>query len=162
MLRPALEWPDGRFCVAGSLYPDHLVWPENVERIDHLPPTRHRAFYNSQHWTLNVTRADMVRAGYSPSVRLFEAAACGTPIISDAWPGLDEIFEPGTEILVAHSSDEALAYLRSTPEAERKSIGRAARARVLAEHTAERRAKQLESYAFEVAGVTPVSTKAVG
>lgn len=162
MLQPAVEWPEGRFCVAGSLYPDHLVWPENVERIDHLAPSRHRAFYNSQRWTLNVTRADMVRAGYSPSVRLFEAAACGTPIISDAWPGLDEIFEPGTEILVAHSSDEALDYLRSTTEADRKSIGLRARARILAEHTAERRAEQLESYAFELAGVSPASTKAVG
>ena len=104
MLQPALDWRDGRFCVAGSLYPDHLVWPANVERIDHLPPSTHRSFYNSQFWTLNVTRADMVRAGYSPSVRLFEAAACGTPIISDAWPGLAEIFEPGAEILIARSS----------------------------------------------------------
>ena len=162
MLQPALDWTDGRFCVAGSLYPDDLVWPANVERIDHLPPSTHRSFYNSQLWTLNVTRADMVRAGYSPSVRLFEAAACGTPIISDAWPGLAEIFEPDAEILIAHSSAEALDYLRSTTEAERKSIGRRARARVLAEHTAERRAEQLESYAFEVAGITPASTKAVG
>ena len=162
MLQPALDWRDGRFCVAGSLYPDHLVWPANVERIDHLPPSTHRSFYNSQLWTLNVTRADMVRAGYSPSVRLFEAAACGTPIISDAWPGLAEIFEPGAEILIARSSEETLDYLRSITEAERKSIGRRARARVLAEHTAERRAEQLESYAFEVAGITPASTKAVG
>ena len=104
----------------------------------------------------------MVRAGYSPSVRLFEAAACGTPIISDPWPGLGGIFEPDAEILIAHSSAEALDYLRSTTEAERKSIGQRARARVLAEHTAERRAEQLESYAFEVAGITPASTKAVG
>ena len=162
MLEPAREWPEGRFCVAGSLYPKDLVWPANVERIEHLPPSEHRAFYNSQRWTLNVTRADMVRAGYSPSVRLFEAAACGTPIISDSWPGLEEIFRPGSEILVAHSRAEALDFVRLGREQDRISISAAARQRVLAEHTSEKRAEQLESYALEVAGGTPAATKAVG
>jgi spore maturation protein CgeB len=136
------------------------LWPANVERIHHLPPREHRAFYNAQRWTLNVTRADMVRAGYSPSVRLFEAAACGTPILSDSWPGLGEIFDIGSEICVAHSSDEALDVLRNTSEAERMAIGERARKRVRAEHTAEKRAEQLESYALELAGGTPARTKA--
>jgi spore maturation protein CgeB len=160
MLRPAREWTSAQFCVAGSLYPEGLVWPENVERIHHLPPREHRAFYNAQRWTLNVTRADMVRAGYSPSVRLFEAAACGTPIISDSWPGLGEIFDIGSEICVAHSSEEALDILRNTSEAARHAIGERARTRVLAEHTSEKRAEQLESYALELAGGTPARTKA--
>lgn len=155
MLAPAARWREGRFCVAGSLYPDGLVWPPNVERIHHLPPAKHRVFYNSQAWTLNVTRADMVRAGYSPSVRLFEAAACGTPILSDSWPGLGEVFEIGSEILVAQNSREALQYIRDTPDAERTAIGQKARTRVLAEHTSERRAEQLESYALELTGLTP-------
>ena len=162
MLEAARQWRDGRFCVAGSLYPENLVWPANVERLEHLPPARHRAFYNSQAWTLNVTRADMVRAGYSPSVRLFEAAACGTPIISDPWPGLGEIFQIGSELLVARSTEESLDYLRSIPEKDRRSLGEKARARVLAEHTSECRAEQLESYALEVVGSTPAATKAAG
>jgi spore maturation protein CgeB len=162
MLGAARQWSEGRFCVAGSLYPENLVWPANVERIQHLPPAGHRAFYNSQAWTLNVTRAQMVRAGYSPSVRLFEAAACGTPILSDAWPGLGEIFGIGSEILVAHSTRESVDYVRSIPENERRAIGERARTRVLAEHTSECRAEQLESYALEAIGSSPAATKAVG
>lgn len=162
MLGAARQWRKGRFCIAGSLYPENLVWPANVERIQHLPPVSHRAFYNSQAWTLNVTRAQMVRAGYSPSVRLFEAAACGTPILSDAWPGLGEIFRIGSEILVAHSTRESLDYVRSIPDNERRAIGERARTRVLAEHTSECRAEQLESYALEAIGSAPAVTKAVG
>jgi spore maturation protein CgeB len=152
MLEPARRWPDGQFCVAGSMYPQEVEWPANVERFDHLPPSRHREFYNAQRFTLNVTRADMVRAGFSPSVRLFEAAACGTPIISDAWDGLSEIFTVGSEILVARSPAETLVYLREIDDDERIAIGELARARVLAEHTAERRAEQLERYVLELAG----------
>ena len=160
MLAPSREWKSAQFCVAGSLYPEGLVWPANVERIPHLPPREHRAFYNAQRWTLNVTRADMVRAGYSPSVRLFEAAACGTPILSDSWPGLGEMFEVGSEICVAHSSEEALDILRNTSESDRITLGDRARKRVLAAHTSEKRAEQLESYAMEIAGGTPARTKA--
>lgn len=150
LIEPARQWPAGRFVVAGPLYPAELHWLPNVERIEHLSPNEHRCFYNSQRLTLNVTRADMRRAGYSPSVRLFEAAACGTPIASDYWPGLESIFEIGSEILVAQSSSDILRLLREMPAAELRAIGNKARARVLAEHTAERRACQLESYAMEL------------
>ena len=150
MLHPALTYSDGRFCVAGSLYPEGILWPENVERIHHLPPAQHRAFYNAQRFTLNVTREDMVKAGYSPSVRLFEAAACGTPIISDAWDGLSEIFDIGSEILVARSERESLEFMMDIREEDRLAIGSRARVRVLASHTALRRAEQLEGYAAEL------------
>jgi spore maturation protein CgeB len=100
LIAPARRLPEARFVAAGSLFPESVEWPANVERIDHLPPDRHRAFYNSQRFTLNLTRRDMIRAGHSPSVRLFEAAACGVPIVTDCWPGLEEIFEPGGEVLV--------------------------------------------------------------
>ncbi len=149
MLEPARRWKSGRFMVAGPLYPQSIAWPKNVQRVDHLPPAKHRAFYNSQEFTLNVTRADMVRTGYSPSVRLFEAAACGVPIISDYQDGLETLFRPGAEILVARNGDESLAFLKNTPEEERRVIGRAARKRVLAAHTAAHRAAQLESYVHE-------------
>lgn len=151
LLEPARRWRAGRFVVAGPLYPAALRWPGNVARIEHLPPALHRAFYNSQRLTLNITRADMRRAGYSPSVRLFEAAACGTPIVSDPWEGLGTFFEIGREILVAESLAEVLGYLREMPPAELAAVGLRARRRVLASHTAARRAEELETYAKEAA-----------
>jgi len=160
MLDPARQNSALRFAVAGSLYPEALVWPQNVDRISHLPPVQHREFYNSQRFTLNITRADMVRAGYSPSVRLFEAAACGTPIISDVWDGLGELFTIGSEILVARSSAESLSYLNDITEKERIAMGKRARARVLAEHTASRRAEQLENYLTDVAGRAAFGSRA--
>lgn len=150
MLKPARRNAKRRFIVAGPLYPDSIVWPQNVERRDHLPPAEHRGFYNSQRFTLNVTRADMVRAGYSPSVRLFEAAACGTPVISDYWRGLETILRPGREILVARSTEESLRYLESVPDAERSAIGERARKKILARHTAAHRAEELEGYVYQV------------
>jgi spore maturation protein CgeB len=149
ILGPARQWPEGRFVVAGPLYPESIVWPPNLSRVEHLPPGAHRKFYNSQRFTLNITRAGMIRAGYSPSVRLFEAAACGTPIISDYWPGLDEIFEPGREILAASSTADALRLVRETPESERRKIAQCARRRILDEHTCFQRAAQLEQYLLE-------------
>jgi spore maturation protein CgeB len=150
LIEPARAWTRGRFVVAGPQYPTEVEWPSNVERFDHLPPGEHRAFYSGQRFTLNVTRAEMVKTGWSPSVRLFEAAACATPIISDWWPGLEAFFSPGRDILVARSAREVLAVLRDTPDAERREIARRARARVLADHTAARRAETLERWVREL------------
>jgi len=146
LITPASHRPDLRFAVAGPQYPDSIRWPENVERIAHLPPSEHRAFYNAQRFTLNVTRADMIAAGYSPSVRLFEAAACGIPIVSDWWDGLDTFFRPGEEILIGRSAEDVTGYLTTLSDEERVRIGARARARVLAEHTAAHRAATLEGY----------------
>jgi spore maturation protein CgeB len=155
LLEPALAWRDGRFVVAGPQYPRTTRWPRNVHRIQHLPPARHRRFYNAQRFTLNLTRADMVAAGFSPSVRLFEAAACGTPIVSDYWDGIETLFEPGEAILIARSSAEALEWVRDLPETERVAIGQRARSRVLSEHTAAHRAAELETYATQVLSRQP-------
>lgn len=143
LLEPARRAPHRRFVVAGPLYPPEIEWPANVERIEHLPPADHAAFYSSLGWTLNVTRADMVAAGYSPSVRLFEAAACASPIISDNWAGLDGLFKPRREIVIVTRSEDVLAAL-ALPEPRRAAIGEAGRRRALAEHTAEHRAHDLE------------------
>jgi spore maturation protein CgeB len=148
LCQPARRWPKARFAVAGPLYPADLTWPRNVERIEHVGPDRHAAFYGRQHFTLNVTRADMVRWGYSPSVRLFEAAACGVPIISDDWPGLATIFAPDQEILVARSGRDVLRFLQMD-EGVRRQLALNARQRVLASHTAAHRAALLESYVEE-------------
>lgn len=149
MLEPARSWADGRFIVAGAQYPSDLAWPANVEHTTHLAPADHRRFYNAQRFTLNVTRRAMVDAGWSPSVRLFEAAACGTPIVSDRWPGLERFLMPGREVLVVDSAESALACVKSLPEIRRRAIGDAARRRVLAEHTATHRAEALERYTRE-------------
>lgn len=146
LLEPARRNQQLRFAVAGPQYPESIVWPSNVGRIEHLPPSEHRRFYNSQAFTLNVTRADMTAAGYSPSVRLFEAAACGTPIISDSWAGLGTFFQIGEEILVATDTVACENILRNTTGSEREAIGRKARARVLAKHTSRQRAEQLEEF----------------
>jgi len=152
MLGPARRWSEGKFAVAGPQYPETIRWPANVSRVDHLPPPEHARFYAAQRFTLNITRADMVRAGWSPSVRLFEAAACAVPVVSDVWPGLEEIFLPGREILLARSSSDVLSLVRELPETERVQVGRRARARVLAEHTPTHRAITLERCLAEVSG----------
>lgn len=146
LLEPARRWPEGRFAVAGPQYPDDISWPRNVARTQHLPPEQHRAFYNRQKFTLNITRADMIAVGYAPSVRLFEAAACGVPMISDSWEGLNTFFQIGTEILTVQSPEDTLAILQETPDAMRNLIAVQARARVLASHTAAHRAAELEMY----------------
>jgi spore maturation protein CgeB len=144
-LEPVRRAPERRFVVAGPQYPAEIAWPANVERLEHVPPADHPAFYAASRFTLNVTRADMVRAGHSPSVRLFEAAACETPILSDPWEGLDSIFAPGAEIALAETPEDVLAAL-GWPEEKRRATARAARARVLAEHTAAHRAGELETH----------------
>jgi spore maturation protein CgeB len=149
LIEPARRESKLKFAVVGPQYPDEIVWPRNVRRINHLSPREHRRFYNSQRFTLNVTRKDMVQAGHSPSVRLFEAAACATPIISDYWKGLDDLFETDEEILIANSPEDTLKYLRLS-ETERRAIGARARDRVLRQHTAAHRALELESYVQEL------------
>jgi len=147
LIEPARRLPHLKFCVAGPQYPANVDWPDNVERIDHLPPADHPGFYAASRYTLNVTRADMIAAGWSPSVRLFEAGACATPVISDKWEGIDSLFAPGREIILAESSDDVVARLGSNEDAA--AIGQAARQRILGEHTAAHRAAELESYIDE-------------
>lgn len=148
LLNTAEHQPHDSFVVAGPQYPSDISWPPNVERIEHLPPKDHRSFYNQQAFTLNVTRSAMVDAGYSPSVRLFEAAACGTPIISDYWKGLKQFFVPGKEILVADSTHDVQRYLNYSEE-EKALVSRRARQKVLDNHTSRARAKQLIEYVHE-------------
>lgn len=150
LLDTARALPSKKFVVAGPQYPKAIAWPSNVERREHLPPAQHREFYNSQKFTLNVTRADMIRAGYSPSVRLFEAAACGVPMISDFWKGLDSLFEIDREILIARDSREVKKILEGIGESERVEIADRARQKVLRYHTAAARARELEHYVKEV------------
>jgi spore maturation protein CgeB len=149
MLDVARTEADHRFVVAGPQYPPSVAWPDNVERIEHVPPERHRSFYGAQRFTLNLTRDDMKRAGYAPSVRLFEAAACGVPVVSDDWPGLDTFFRPDREILVSDGPEATRRMLLDLSEEERRAIGAAARRAVMSRHTAAHRAGELEAYLRE-------------
>ena len=133
--QPALRLPMARFAVCGPGYPKQIEWLPNVDRTQHVPPDLHRRFYNEQRFTLNITRASMRETGFSPSVRLFEAAACGVPIISDTWDGIEMFFEPGKEILLVQSTDEVVAILRDLPDRQRTQIGARARRRLLRNHT---------------------------
>jgi spore maturation protein CgeB len=149
LIEPARAMPNERFVVAGPQYPADIDWPANVARIEHCPPADHAAFYAASRFTLNVTRADMIEAGWSPSVRLFEAAACAVPVISDKWEGLDELLAPGIEIVLADSSSEVVSVLGRTSRADAAAMGKAARAKVLEAHTASHRAAELEAYIEE-------------
>jgi spore maturation protein CgeB len=141
-LEPARHLPSKRFLIGGSLYPTDFPWGKNVWFVRHVPPPEHPAFYSSSRLTLSVTRSAMAEMGYCPSGRLFEAAACGTPVVSDSWDGLDHFFAPGEEILTANSGEEVEAALRMD-SGEVRDIAMRARRRVLDEHTAQHRAAEM-------------------
>jgi len=143
-IEPARQLPQKRFLIGGALYPDGFPWTSNIFFVRHLPPREHPAFYASSRLTLNVTRRAMAEMGYCPSGRLFEAAACGTPILSDHWQGLDEFFEPNSEIIVGNNTQDTINALEM-PRDQLARIANSARERTLAEHTAERRAADLEA-----------------
>jgi len=141
-VEPARRAPGKKFVLGGSLYPDHFPWTENMYFVRHVTPPQHPAFYSSSKLTLNVTRAAMVNTGYCPSGRLFEAAACATPVLSDDWEGLASFFEPGAEILIASSTSDVIDALWRD-EGDLRQIGAAARERVLDQHTSWHRSLEL-------------------
>jgi spore maturation protein CgeB len=141
-VEPARCCPQRKFLLAGAQYPQDFPWTDNVYFVRHLPPHEHAAFFSSSRLTLNVTREAMANMGWCPSGRLFEAAACGAAIISDEWSGLEEFYRPGAEILIGRTAADTIAAL-SLDSRTLQRIGRAARERTLAEHTAAHRARQL-------------------
>lgn len=159
-LGPSRTMPNFTFVLAGSLYPKDWVWPENVKRFDHVAPAAHPALYSSARATLNITRDGMARCGYCPSGRFFEAAACGTPILSDWFEGLDCFFRPAEEVIVVSSASDVRNALESS-EAELNSLAKRARERTLAEHTGDARACELLRYLDEAGSgeVAPTELK---
>jgi spore maturation protein CgeB len=144
LVEPARRLPDRRFVLGGSQYPDDFPWTGNIFFFPHVPPGEHPAFYCSSRFTLNATRGPMAAMGYCPSGRLFEAAACGVPIVTDDWEGIDQFFEPGVEIVIARTTGHVMDALAMSDE-QRERIAQAARERTLAMHTADRRAVELET-----------------
>ena len=158
-LRPARQMRERKFVIGGASYPPEFPWLPNVFFVRHLPPSEHPAFYSSSRLTLNVTRSSMAKMGYCPSGRLFEAAACGTPILSDYWEGLEQFFQLNDEILVARCCEDAMQAI-SVSDATLARIGRIARQRVLDCHTAQHRAAELETilesaHSLSSPGVSP-------
>jgi spore maturation protein CgeB len=147
-VEPARRQPHQRFLLAGAQYGGEFPWQPNIFFIPHLPPAEHSAFYCSTRLTLNVTRQSMAETGYCPSGRLFEATACGAAVLSDSWEGLDQFFEPDSEILLARDTEDAMAALERSPD-ELARMARKARERTLAQHTAAVRAGELESLLWE-------------
>lgn len=142
LIEPARQRPTFQLLVGGSAWPEDIEWPDNVRKLEHIPPAHHPSFFSSSRVSLNLTRADMARFGWCPSGRLFEAAACGAAMVSDDWEGLDQFFQPGEELLLAHEPRDVVAAVE-LPNAELKAIGQRARERVLAEHTSLHRAREL-------------------
>lgn len=143
-IQAARRMPEQRFLIGGAQYPQAFPWTDNLWFRKHLPPEHHPAFFGASRWTLNVTRRAMAEMGWCPSGRLFEAAACGCPVVSDEWEGLEAFFAPGEEIVIARDTDDVVRAMRM-PNAERDALARRARERTLDEHTSARRAAELES-----------------
>lgn len=144
LIVPAALLPKEKFLIGGAQYPEDFPWKQNIFFMPHLPPGSHPAFFCSSRLTLNVTRRSMANYGHCPSGRLFEAAACGSAIVSDWWEGLDSFFAPCTEILRAQTTSDVLDAI-SLSDQELSRIAEAARQRALSEHTADKRALELES-----------------
>ncbi len=142
LVKPAEKLEHHQFLVGGAMYQGTQLWPKNIRLIDHVSPSDHRAFYSSCPITLNITRGSMAAMGYCPSGRLFEAAACGTAVMSDDWDGLDTFFTPGEEIMIVRSTAEAMEAVTSDSD-QLSRIGSRARERALSCHTAELRASRL-------------------
>jgi len=151
LLESARRMPDERFLIGGAQYPSEFPWATNIFFVSHLPPPVHPAFFSSSRATLNVTRAAMARYGFCPSGRLFEAAACGTPIVTDAWEGLESFFVPGEEILPVCDADEVVALLQ-LPADRLRAVGEAGRRRALRDHTGEARVMELEELCLPLLG----------
>ncbi len=149
LLAPAQLLPTRSFILAGSLYPWDWPWPANLRRFEHVAPADHPALYSSSGATLNLTRDGMARAGWCPSGRFFEAAACGTPILTDWFAGLDQFFTPGEEVLVVNTAEEVLQAIVHDERGLQQLAARA-RERTLQQHTGTSRAQEMLSY-FEEA-----------
>ncbi len=153
-LEAARRRPLAQFVLAGSLYPHDRQWPANVRLLEHAAPAQHPALYSSSRLTLNVTRDGMARYGYCPSGRFFEAAACGTPLVTDEWEGLESFFVPSEELFLARSTDDVLRALDASDEELARMAWRA-RERTLGEHTGDDRACELLQYFDEARASVP-------
>jgi spore maturation protein CgeB len=138
----AIGAPECRFMLAGNGWDSHPL-PANITYLGHVYTYDHNAFNCSPRAILNINRSSMARYGFSPPTRIFEAAGAGACLITDAWEGIEGFLEPEREVIVVHDGDELVQRLRTLTPTRARSIGAAARSRLLAEHTYQHRAEQL-------------------
>jgi len=142
-LRAAEALPDKTFLLGGSGWGDKRL-PDNVRYVGHVYTRDHNAFNCTPTAVLNVNRESMARYGFSPPTRVFEAAGAGACLITDHWEGIELFLEPDREVIVAQSGLQVAERLSGLSAAEASELGRAARERILAEHTYDHRALQVE------------------
>ena len=143
-LEAAARLPDRSFLLGGNGWHDKAV-PPNVRAIGHVGTNDHNALNCSALAVLNVARDSMAEVGFSPATRVFEAAGAGACLITDEWEGIELFLQPGTEILVARDGEDVAGHLRGLTPERARDIGAAARRRILAEHTYDRRAAQVDA-----------------
>lgn len=158
LLRPARMLREQKFMVAGALYAPYQDWPNRLQHIEHLAPEQHREFYCQSGWTLNLTRKAMVLAGYSPSVRLFEAAACATPIISDRFAGMESLFQPDEEIMIADTAGEMVRILSEYNPEQARRVGLAAAERVRERDCGRARAAEMMGHCAAAKSLSCIAT----
>lgn len=142
--RAAALLPDRRFLLGGNGWDDKPM-PPNVRWVGHVGTEDHNRFNCSAVAVLNVTRESMAANGWSPATRVFEAAGAGACLVTDDWLGIEEFLEPGTEVLVAGDGHDVADHLRELRSGAARAIGERARRRVLAEHTYDHRAAQVDA-----------------
>jgi len=137
--------PQRSFLLGGSGWEDRVAGLPNVRYLGHVPPGDHNALNRSALAVLNVSRESMAANGWSPATRVFEAAGAGACLVTDAWDGIEEFLAPGEEVLVARDGAEVAELVEALDPERARQIGEAALERVLAEHTYDRRAQQVEA-----------------
>ncbi len=144
LLQAATLASDHKFLLGGSGWGDKPL-PPNVRYLGHVYTGDHNALNCSSRAVLNISRESMARYGFSPATRVFEAAGAASCLITDAWDGLDSFLQPGAEVLVAHNGADVARILQDLPADRARAIGEAARNRVVADHTYEKRGKLVDS-----------------
>jgi spore maturation protein CgeB len=160
--RAAALAPDLAFALGGPGWGEGVALPPNVRWIGYVPTAAHRARICSARMSLNVVRAAMARSGFSPPTRVFEVAACGGCLITDAWAGVERFLAPGREVLVAADAEAVVAHLRTTSAAAARAIGRRARERVLRDHTYASRAARFDAVARELVSASAAAPRRCG
>ena len=158
-LQPAASLPGKQFVLGGSGWGDKPM-PPNVRYVGHVYTRDHNAFNCTAQTVLNINRSSMARYGFSPATRVFEAAGAGACLITDVWEGIELFLEPGAEVLVAQDGGEVAHLLQALGPEQARRIGRAARARVLAEHTYRHRAEQVVKILDAEIGAASAAMKA--
>lgn len=142
--RPVAMLPHRSFLIGGNGWQDRPM-PANVRALGHVPTADHNGFNSTPLAVLNIARDSMAEMGWSPATRLFEAAGAGACLITDAWPGIEMFLKPGDEVLVARDGQDVAELLSGLTRERARAIGDAARRRVLAEHSYERRGEQVDA-----------------